>query len=59
VAMEASARPDAPVFRLAMEADGRAESAAVTVTRWPGGRVVPLGRAGFHGQRIEWTAPPA
>ncbi len=56
-AMEAAARPDAQVFRLAMEADGQADSAAVTVTRWPGGRVVPLGRAGFHGQRIEWTAP--
>jgi hypothetical protein len=56
-AMEAAARPEAPVFRLAMEADGRPESAAVTVTRWPGGRVVPLGRAGFHGQRILWTAP--
>lgn len=56
-AMQAAASPNAPLFCVAMEADGQAESAAVTVTRWPGGAVVPLGRAGFHGQTVTWTAP--
>jgi hypothetical protein len=49
----ASATPDAPLARLAMEADG-GEGAAVTLTLWPGGEVIPLARADFHGRWVRW-----
>jgi hypothetical protein len=49
----ARATPDAPLARLAMEADG-GEGAAVTLTLWPGGEVIPLARADFHGRWLRW-----
>jgi hypothetical protein len=41
-----------------MEADGSTEpGAALTLTLWPGEKVIPLGRADFHGRWVDWTAP--
>lgn len=51
----ARAEPDAPLARIAMEADDRAESAALTLTLWPGGATRALGRADFHGRWVEWA----
>ena len=48
------ATPAAPLAWLAMEADATPGSAAVTLRLWPGNRQVALGRAGFHGQWLEW-----
>jgi hypothetical protein len=56
-ARAAMADAKAPLFQLAMEADGRKDSAALTVTRWPEGTTLPLGRADFHGRRIDWQPP--
>lgn len=53
----AVATPEAPLARLGMEADATPGSAALTLTLWPGGQVIPLGRADFHGRRVDWTAP--
>ena len=50
----ARATPDAPLAHLAMEADTTPGSAALTLTLWPGGQSLLLGRAGFHGQWIFW-----
>jgi hypothetical protein len=55
-ALEAAGQ-GSPVARLSMEADGRAPGAALTLTLWPGGHTIPLGRADFHGRRIDWLAP--
>ncbi|MBK8439152.1 MAG: DUF2332 family protein [Rhodobacter sp.] len=52
----ARATPDAPLARLAMEADAAPGSAAVTLTVWPGGTPILTARAGFHGQHIHWLA---
>lgn len=46
----------APLAHLAMEADG-GTGAALTLTLWPGGQVIPLGRADFHGRWVNWQAP--
>jgi hypothetical protein len=43
-----------PLARLSMEADGTARGAALTLTLWPGGRTIPLGRADFHGRWVDW-----
>lgn len=57
-AQGARATPDAPLARLAMEADATGEpGAAVTLDLWPEGRRIPLGRADFHGRWLKWTAP--
>ncbi|MFN4157831.1 MAG: DUF2332 domain-containing protein [Gemmobacter sp.] len=53
----ARATADAPLARVSMEADGAGEGAALTLTLWSGGGVVPLGRADFHGRWIDWRAP--
>jgi hypothetical protein len=58
----ALATEDAPLARLAMEADGAGvtgaasggEGAALTLTVWPGGEPQPLGRIHFHGRWIDW-----
>lgn len=52
----ARATPDAPLARLAFEADGRRDGAAITLTQWPGGDVRTLGRADFHGRWVRWEA---
>jgi hypothetical protein len=53
----AHATPDAPLARLAMEADATPGSAAVTLDLWPGHERLLLGRADFHGRWVEWLAP--
>lgn len=53
----AMATPEAPLARLGMEADDQPGGAALTLTLWPGGEVIPLGRADFHGRWVEWSAP--
>lgn len=55
-AMEAAGRRS-PIARLAMEADDQSPGAALTLTLWPGGETVPLGRADFHGRWVNWQAP--
>jgi hypothetical protein len=56
-AMDAAGR-DRPLARLSMEACGTSPGAALTLTLWPGGDTIPLGRADFHGRWIDWVAPP-
>jgi hypothetical protein len=47
-----------PVAHLSMEADDQTPGAALTLTLWPGGETILLGRADFHGRWVDWTAPP-
>ena len=47
-----------PVAHLSMEADNQTPGSALTLTLWPGGDTIPLGRADFHGRWVDWTAPP-
>ena len=51
----AAARPDAPLAWLTMEADANPNGAALVLRLWPGDLTFSLGRAGFHGQWVEWT----
>jgi hypothetical protein len=55
----AAATSDAPLAWLAMEADDTSPGAGLTLRLWPGDVTIPLGRAGFHGEWVEWIAPPA
>lgn len=48
------ATPEAPLARIAMEADG-GRGAGLTLTLWPGGRARAMGRADFHGRWVDWT----
>jgi hypothetical protein len=52
----AAATRDTPFAWLRMEADGDLRSAAVTLTLWPRGETVALGRADFHGRWAQWNA---
>ncbi|MDO9637678.1 MAG: DUF2332 family protein [Pseudotabrizicola sp.] len=54
VAAGARASADAPLCWLGMEADGAGPGAAVTLRLWPGDLRVTLGRAGFHGEWVDW-----
>jgi hypothetical protein len=54
----ARATSDRPLARIAMEADGDPDGAALTATLWPGGDTHMLGRADFHGRWIDWQASP-
>jgi hypothetical protein len=47
-----------PIARLSMEADGQSPGAALTLTLWPGGDTISLGRADFHGRWVDWQGPP-
>lgn len=47
----------APVAHLSMEADDHSPGAALTLTLWPRGNIIRLGRADFHGRWVDWTAP--
>ncbi|MGL4239007.1 DUF2332 domain-containing protein [Tabrizicola sp.] len=51
------ASPNAPLARLSMEADNQNPGAALTLTLWPEGETIPLGRADFHGRWVDWQAP--
>lgn len=55
----AAATPTAPLAHFAMEVDSQTPGAGLTLTLWPGGEVIPLGRADFHGRWVDWAAPPA
>lgn len=47
-----------PIAHLSMEADDRqGEGAAITLTLWPEGRKLTLGRVDFHGRWVDWSAP--
>ncbi|MBU1316744.1 MAG: DUF2332 family protein [Alphaproteobacteria bacterium] len=48
------ATPEAPLARLAMEADGNTDGAAISLQLWPGGERQDLGRADFHGRWVKW-----
>lgn len=50
----ARATDRAPLAWLALEADGQADGAALTLHLWPGPGLVTRGRAGFHGQWLRW-----
>lgn len=57
-AMEAAgarATAGAPLAWLGMEADSLPGGAGVTLRFWPGDLRLTLGRAGFHGQWVEWS----
>ncbi|WP_126974626.1 DUF2332 domain-containing protein [Frigidibacter oleivorans] len=57
-----AARPDAPLARFSMEADGQGPGAALRLTLWPGdgtGRDLRMGRADFHGRWIDWQPEEA
>lgn len=46
-----------PLAHVAMEADGEGPGALLTLTLWPQGTEIPLGRADFHGAWVDWQAP--
>ncbi|MBV7378575.1 DUF2332 domain-containing protein [Maritimibacter dapengensis] len=50
------AAPDAPLARIAMEADEGGPGAGLTLTTWPGGVTETLGRVDFHGRWLDWRA---
>ncbi|MEC9342901.1 MAG: DUF2332 family protein [Pseudomonadota bacterium] len=56
---EAGARADAnrPLARLSLEADGNTPGAAISLTLWPEGRTVALGRGDYHGRWVDWINP--
>ncbi len=54
----ARAGPDAPLARVAMEADGQ-RRAALTLELWPGGTRRHLARVDFHGRCVTWEGPVA
>lgn len=58
LAAMASASRENPIARLAMEADNQSPGAALTLTLWPKGETIRLGRADFHGRWVDWQAPP-
>ncbi|WP_298909669.1 DUF2332 domain-containing protein [uncultured Aliiroseovarius sp.] len=56
-AIEAAAQRG-PIAHLSMEADDRqGEGAAITLSLWPEGRKLTLGRVDFHGRWVDWSAP--
>ena len=50
----AKATKAAPLAWMGMEADGQGEGASLTLRLWPGDVGITLGRAGFHGQWLDW-----
>lgn len=50
-------QPNEPLAHVAMEDDGEGPGARLTLTLWPQGIEVPLGRADFHGAWVDWQAP--
>ncbi len=53
----AVATANAPLARLAMEADDHGRGARLTLQVWPDGEIIPLGRIDFHGRWVDWQAP--
>lgn len=53
-----TASQSGPVAHLAMEANEQLQAgAAVTLTLWPEGKNLTLGRADFHGRWVDWQSP--
>jgi hypothetical protein len=50
----AAALATAPLASMGMEADDRGEGAGLSLRLWPGDLRFDLGRAGFHGQWVDW-----
>lgn len=50
----AQATASTPLAWLAMESDGDAEGAALSLRLWPGNIRLDLGRADFHGRWVTW-----
>jgi len=50
----ARATRKAPIAWLRLEPDRQSDGAAITLTLWPGGQSVVLGRADFHGRWVRW-----
>lgn len=48
-----------PLAWFAMENDGGARGAALTLRLWPGDLTIDLGRADFHGRWIDWAGAEA
>ena len=53
-ALTAMANHNGPLVRFSMEADG-GNGARLTLTHYPSGEEVHLGRADFHGRWVEWV----
>ena len=51
-----TASAEMPLAWLRMEAEGGSPGAALSVTVWPSGETIELGRADFHGRWIRWAA---
>jgi hypothetical protein len=51
----ARATASAPLAWLRMEGDGQKDSAAISLTLWPGGGSRELGRCDFHGRWVRWA----
>lgn len=49
-----SATDSGPLAWLSLEGDGRRRGAPITMRVWPGGEVLALGRADYHGNWIDW-----
>ncbi len=54
-AVSAMEQTESPLVRISMEADG-GKGAALTMTHYPSGREIFLGRADFHGRWVHWAA---
>ncbi|MCC1480305.1 DUF2332 domain-containing protein [Roseibaca sp. Y0-43] len=50
-------QPNEPLAHVAMEDDGEGPGARLTLTLWPQGTEIALGRADFHGAWVDWQAP--
>lgn len=50
----AAATAETPLAHFSFENDNTDPGGAMTLTLWPDGRVIPLGRADFHGRWVEW-----
>lgn len=55
----AAATAEAPLVRIALEADGRDPGAGLSVTVWPEGTHHELARVDYHGRWVNWTGPVA
>jgi len=55
----ARATPESPLAHLAFESDEQGPGGGITLTLWPGGETITMGRADFHGRWVDWQAPAA
>lgn len=50
-------QPNEPLAHVAFEEDDEGPGARVTLTLWPQGAEIALGRADIHGMWVDWQAP--